>query len=140
MKLEINGTTYQVPRAYEQAIVDQLVHRELLPWYENLDKRWKVMGQLASRGVLFFMEKKVEAEAPEKALLLRPPTRDADPNLHLVRVFAGMLSEGLKHVTVHCETGLDAADQSPVIAAFNVQVTTPGVDTATALTNQSEAG
>ena len=59
MKLEINGTTYQVPREYEQKIFDQLWNKEAVPWYEKLADAWKVGGMVLSRLVLAWMEQKI---------------------------------------------------------------------------------
>lgn len=128
MKLEINGESYQVPREYELAIFDQLWNREAVPWYQNLDSAWKIGAMVISRGILLFMEQQIFKETgdKEKARSIRPP-KGADPNLHTGELLAKILLEGLKSVTIACETGA-GPDGTQQITAFNVQVTTDGAD------------
>src|SRR5579864_1582149 len=123
MKLEINGEVYQVPREYEQKIFDQLWDKEAVPWYEKLDTAWKVGAMLISRGILLFMEQQIEKETgdKEKAKAVRPPKRGMDPNLWAGELLAKILFEGINHVTIACETGVDAETGAKQISAFNLQ-------------------
>ena len=129
MKLEINGESYQVPREYELAIFDQLWNREAVPWYEKLDNAWKIGAMVISRGILLFMENQIYKETgdKEKSRSIRPP-KGADPNLHTGELLAKILLEGLKSVTIACETGT-GPDDAKHITAFNVQIDADGADT-----------
>ena len=127
MKLDINGASYQVPEEYEQKIFDQLWHKEAVPWYERLDNAWKIGAMVISRGVLLFLEKQIEKETgdKEKARAVRPPQKGMDPNLWTGELLAKILLEGLKSVTIACETGVDAETGERQILAFNLQIDTP---------------
>ena len=142
MKLEINGITYQIPREYELKIFDQLWNKEAVPWYNALDIAWKVGAMVISRGILLFMEGQIFKETgdKEKAKAVRP-VRGADPNLHVGELLAKILLEGLNHVTIACETGLDAETGAKLITQFNVQVDAARAQAGLALTpDQSKAG
>lgn len=144
VKLEINGETYQVPREYELKIFDQLWNKEALPWYEKLNKAWKVGAMLFSRGILLFMEEQIYKETGdrEKAKAVRPKDKHDDPNLHLGELLAKILFEGLNYVTIACETGVDATSGEKFIASFNVQIEgAPRSEASLALSqDQSKAG
>ncbi|SRR6266699_368547 len=139
MKLEINGTTYQVPREYEQKIFDQLWNKEAVPWYEKLDNAWKVGAMVISRGILFFMEQQIEKETgdKEKAKAVRPPRRGMDPNLWAGELLAKILLEGMKSVVIACETGVDAETGEKQILAFNLQIDAARAEAGLAVTENT---
>lgn len=142
MKLEINGTSYQVPQEYEQKIFEQLWHKEALPWYEKLDNAWKIGAMVISRGVLLFMEKQIEKETgdKEKARAVRPPHKGMDPNLWAGELLAKILLEGLKHVTIACETGVESETGAATIVAFNLQIEADGTRSESGLPQPQNTG
>jgi len=122
MRLQIDGKVYPVPREYEVQVFDQLWNRDAIPWYSKVENWIKVLAQPVTRLILAFLEKQVEKEAgPEKAKLLRPPDRYADPNLWLGEVMAKMLLEGLQYVTLVATTDGDGR-----LANFHLELDAEG--------------
>ncbi len=115
MKIEINGQTYEVPREYETRMFEQL-WQMALGEYEKLGREWRVLAMPFTRSGLKILEDKVaKAQGKEAGKAIRPP-RGEDPNLFLGQLLAKMLFEGLKHITLACETEAES------ITAFHLDI------------------
>lgn len=118
MKLHLNGEAFEVPAAFTDKLVADLLKEGEKDYKEKVPAGWRILGQALSRLILESMERKAIPQIGKQAAkdLLRP-VRGEDPNLLLARVFSRILLKGLSYVEVFINTG-----DSGTVEAFNFTV------------------
>lgn len=106
MKLYINGEENQVPRAFLEKLMGQLLDLGLVE-YDKLTRPARVMIKPLTRGILAWLEKvAAEKHGKEAGKLFRPPSGE-DPTPFLARCLSVMLLEGLD---AYVDLAIDTSD------------------------------
>ena len=119
MRLSINGVAFDVPPAFLEKVMSDLLVEGEKDYKEKVPVGWRIAGQAVSRMILQTMEqgaaKQIGREAARE--LLRPKNRE-DPNLLLAKVFSRVLLKGMGLVDVYICTDED----SRTIDTFNFTI------------------
>lgn len=111
MKLTINGERSAIPPEQEQEMIRGILEELKADYYKKLPQHWRVAAKPFTRAMLLMLEKEAEKKGGiEAARAIRPP-RNADPNIYLGEILAGILLKGLEYVNLRldiCEGTISA--------------------------------
>ena len=111
MKLHLNGEPFDVPFAFLEKLVADVLEEGKKDYATKIPKGWRIAGQAISRMILEKMEREAVAQiGKEQAKEVLRPARGEDPNLRLAQVFSRILLKGLTYVDVYIATGEGAID------------------------------
>lgn len=104
MKVFMDGQAYEVPQAYADKMLGDLLAMMEDGYEKHLDDKTKFgIGALA-RGYLVKLEMDARAKyGKEAGRAVRPPPK-TDATLWLVQLFVPMLREAIKNAAISCET------------------------------------
>ena len=117
MKLLINGEEHEVPRAYQEQLLLDLLEEGKRDYYEKVPNGWRVLAKPFTRGILAAIEKEAIKKGGIEAGRRVRPKRGDDPNLYLAELFGKILLEGLKYVNLTIDY-----DDTGAVSAFRLDL------------------